>query len=66
MESVHRWGPSQRTRQDRVDRPRVRGERLGVLEAWYGEVVPCTRGLLVWPQNQHSQKTWRDEDNTLV
>jgi hypothetical protein len=51
MEPVHRWWPSQRTRQDRVDRPGAGGERLGGLDAWHGEAGPCTRGLVVWPQN---------------
>ena len=55
MEPVHRWRPSQGTRQDRVDRPGVEGERLDALDAWRGEAGPCTRGLVVsWfgSQNQ--------------
>ena len=40
-----RWQPSQGIRQDLVDRRGARGERLGMLEAWCGEVVPCMRGF---------------------
>ena len=54
---------SQGTRQDRVDRPGAGGERLGVLEAWRGEAVPCTRGLVVLPEN-HQPRARRDEDGS--
>jgi hypothetical protein len=51
MEPVQWWQTSQGTRQDRVDRLGIGGEGVDMLEAWHGEFVPCTRGLLVWPQN---------------
>jgi hypothetical protein len=43
--SVQWWLPSQETRQNRVDRPGTEGERLDVLEAWRGEVVPYMQGF---------------------
>jgi len=52
-----------RNEEDRVDCPGTGGERLGVLEAWRGEAVPCTRGLVVLPEN-HQPKARRDEDGS--
>jgi hypothetical protein len=71
MEPVQWWRPSHRTRQDRVDRTDTIGERLDVLKAWRGEVVPCAWGWLihdgfsVWASKLLSPKTWRNEDITL-
>jgi hypothetical protein len=74
---VHRWWPSQRTRQERGDHPGTRGERLGVLDAWSGEVWPCMRGLFglatkpseegfsVWV-SEASPKARRDGDEIWV
>jgi hypothetical protein len=44
--------------QDRIDHPGTGGERLDVLEVWRGEVVLCTRGLVVLPKN-HQRRVSR-------